>query len=234
MLSAIPNLLQGANSATEDDATDKASIRKNTDELQLAKKENELDDCSAKKTAEKTVPVLSVAAAAASRAQQNGKTAHTCAYKMAEEAETAGQISGFDAKQNKEIAAERRAMAIDRHNKKTDPQVFYSGQSSAKISLADQAYTQKQVAGDIALQADWSQQFTTVVLGQEKSYTLLLPEQTVSSCKYAQAAAMPIGITWKVKTDKNMADWLTLINPGRRFLWPGLPEKSCQQIRFGG
>lgn len=62
-------------------------------------------------------------------------------------------------------------------------------------------------------------------------------EQTVPNHKYdpfKKNALIPIGIDWNVKQDKDMQDWLSLINPGRHLLWSGLPRKSCQQIRFGG
>lgn len=209
MLSAIPNLLAEPISQTEDDATDKASRRKSTDELQTAKQET--DSCSAWPIADKISTIMPAAVTSAFLVRQEGETAHTYAYKMAGEAEMACQISNSTAKQDKKIAPANKATV--------------------------QIQTVRNRSQKIQPQSGWSQQFTANVLEEDKCSALSHPEQTVTSRKYdpfKKNAFMPIGIDWNVKQDKEIQDWLSLINPGRRFLWPGLPEKSCQQIRFGG
>lgn len=236
ILNSIPNLLKDPK--TQNDETDDSLIRKNGDVLQTAKQQ--MDGGSAQKYSGDTSTTMS----AVPSDQQSGKTAHTYTYKMAAQALADCQISNSAAVPNEssasdgvpENSAESISIPAERRNEKTVQQKS----SSEKISGSDKVSAQKQASINKHIgqrHLDWGQQIVTVTLEEGKYSDIFCPKQIFSSqnCSNSKTAEVgPLWITWKSKQNKSMQNWLFQLHPERRFLWPGLPEKSCRQIRFGG
>lgn len=236
ILSAIPNLLQKSTSEIENDVTNKPITRKSSDDL-LSEKLH-IGAYIGKIGHAKTSTIQSTTPSD----QQDRKTAYTATYKMAGEALTDYKISNYAEETHEKTPSEYPFTAIEttedpvithRVTDKIDTQKnTHRRPASSEISRANQRATQtteqeqRVVVNKTVL--------STRELALEPLTQVSQITHPYSPFNYNSAENGPVWLTWKTKQDKKIVDWFSLFNPSRRFLWPGLPEKNCQQLRFGG